>query len=142
VDLSGDLHAELVCVDPGSGAWHTVLGADDLYEDDDLEWSPDGSRLAVLHHPVDPPTAGLLTVAVDGSAVQMVALCENGKDADGLCSSNNGSVAWSPDGGSLAFENYDGSSHAFAVLDLASGTASPISGTRVPGCCLAWQPTK
>ena len=135
--VGGDLHAGLLFVDPRDGSSRTVLGTDVLSELYDLEWSPDGGRVAVLHHPVDPPTAGLLTIAADGSDVRMLALCENGRDADGLCSSNGGDVSWSSDGRSLAFLNDDGSGDAFTVLTIG-GEAVPVSGALVPGCCLAW----
>lgn len=137
--VRGDLYAELIFVDARDGSSRKVLGTDDLFEVYDLEWSPDGSQLAVLHHPVDPPTAALLTMASDGSDVRMVALCENGSDLDRLCASNGGSVAWSPDGRRLAFRNYDGRRSAVVALPIG-GEAVPISGRLVPECCLAWSP--
>lgn len=103
-------------VDAQDGSSRKVLGTDDLFEIYDLEWSPDGSQLAVLNHPVVPPTAGLLTMAPDGSDVRLVALCENGKDRDRLCPSNGGGVAWSSEGRELAFRNYDGRRAALSLL--------------------------
>ncbi len=141
IKVGGGWRAELVFVDPHDGSTRTVLDTDDLFEIYDLKWSPDGARLAVLHHPVDPPTAALLTVAADGSDVRMLALCENGRDADGLCSSNGGSVSWSSDGRSLAFLNGVGD-RAFTVVTLGGrdvpASAVPVSGDLVPSCCLAW----
>lgn len=137
--IGGSSRAELVFVNAIEGSERTVLGPDTLFELYDLEWSPDGTRLAVLHHPVDPPTAALLTVAADGSDPQMLALCENGNDRDGLCTSNGGGVSWSPDGSAITFDNYDGERHAFSVLTLG-GTAMPISAELDPRCCIAWSP--
>ena len=137
--VNGDLYAELVFIDADDGASRKILGTDELFEVYDLRWSPDGDRLAVLHHPVRPPTAGLLTMAADGSDVQMVALCENGGDNDGLCTSNEGSVQWSADGRRLAFRNYDERSDetTLSVLTLGDG-AVPVSGDLVLDCCFSW----
>jgi dipeptidyl aminopeptidase/acylaminoacyl peptidase len=137
--VGDEFRAELQMVDARTGVSRTVLGADQLFEVYDLEWSPDGSRLAVLHHPVDPPTAGLLTVNADGSDVRMVALCENDPDTDGLCTSNGGSLAWSPDGTSMLFDNFYGRRHALVTLRFG-GRPVPVSGSLTSGCCLAWQP--
>jgi hypothetical protein len=138
VVMNGDLHAALDVVDAADGTRRTILGPTELFEVYDLEWSPDGSHLAVLHHPVDPPTAGLLTIAPNGSHVRWIALCEKGY-ASGLCSTNGGSVAWSLDGQSVAFDNYDGHTHAVSIVD-SEGAAQPVSGGLEPGCCLAWRP--
>lgn len=137
--VTRDLYAELVLVDAQDGSSRKVLDTDDLFEIYDLEWSRDGRRLAVLNHPVVPPTAGLLTMAPDGSDVRMVALCENGEDIDRLCPSNGGGVAWSTDGRALAFRNYDGRRSALSVLRIGGG-AVPVSGRLIPGCCFAWGP--
>jgi hypothetical protein len=105
----------------------------------DIEWSPGGSRLAVTYHPIEPPTAALMTMASDGSDVRMEALCENGVDKDGLCPPNGDAVVWSPDGHDLLFGNVgDSERRAFVVL-AADGAAVPVSGSLVPGCCIAWQ---
>ena len=88
---------------------------------------PSGDRLAVLHHPVHPPTAALLTVATDGSDVRMLALCENGRDATACV---RPTVAASPGlrrVASLAFRNYDGRRSALTVFRIG-GRALPISG--------------
>jgi Tol biopolymer transport system component len=139
VRLRGDLRAKLLFVEVDDGSSRRILGPGMLFEIYDLEWSPSGDRLAVLHHPVHPPTAALLTVATDGSDVRMVALCENGRDDDGLCSSNGGGVAWSQAGRKLAFRNYDGRRSALTVL-VTGGRALPISGALTLGCCFAWSP--
>ena len=138
VRLRGDLRAKLLFIGADDGSSRRILGPGMLYEVYDLEWSPAGDRLAVLHHPVHPPTAALLTVATDGSDVQMLALCENGRDEDGLCSSNGGGVAWSP-AGPARLRNYDGRRSALSVLGIG-GRAVPISGRLTLGCCFAWSP--
>jgi len=140
VKVNDNNMAELDFVDPSTGESRKVLGADSLFEIYDLEWSPDGSRLAVLHHPVDPPTAALLTVNAQGDDVQMVALCENGTDADGLCTQNGGEVSWLGND-TLAFENFDGSRRGFLALDIDTGDRSWLTtSTEELGCCLAGQP--
>jgi len=139
VRAQGDLHAKLLFIDADDGSSRKILGPRVLYEIYDLEWSPSGDRLAVLHHPVDPPTAALLTMATDGSDVRMVALCESGRDEDRLCPSNGGGVAWSPTGRKLAFRNYDGRSSALSVFKIG-GRAAAISDGLTFGCCFAWAP--
>jgi len=134
----GALRAEVDIVEEAAGRSQTILGSDDLFEVYDLAWSPDGTRLAVMHHPVDPPTAGILTIAADGSDVRLVALCESGRDKDGICSSNEGGFDWAPDGRALVFDNYDGEGRALSVVGL-DGSVTPLSGDLVPGCCVAWQ---
>ena len=135
--VDGDVYAKLLFIDADDGSSVKVLGTRTLFSIYDLEWSPSGHRLAVQHHPVNPPTAGLLTTADDGSDIRMVALCENGRDEDHLCPSNGGGVAWSPAGRKLAFRNYDGRRSAVSVLRIG-GRAIPVSGRLAPGCCLAW----
>jgi WD40-like Beta Propeller Repeat len=103
----------------------------------DVEWAPDSDRLAVLYHPTDPPTAGLMTIAADGSDERSIALCENHVDADGLCTTNGGSVAWSPDGTRLLFVNWPEAGKP-QVVSIAEGSPTVVSGDLVPGCCLAW----
>jgi WD40 repeat protein len=103
----------------------------------DLEWAPDSDRLAVLYHPIDPPTAGLMTIAPDGSRERSIAFCENHVDADGLCTTNGGSVAWSPDGTRLLFVNWPEAGKP-QVVSIAEGSPTVVSGDLVPGCCLAW----
>ena len=137
VRVDGDLYAKLLFIEADDGSSRKILGPRKLFSVYDLEWTPAGDRLAVLHHPVDSPTAALLTTALDGSDIRMVALCENGRDEDRLCPSNGGGVEWSPAGRKLAFRNYDGRRSALSVLTVA-GRAVPISGRLVPGCCLAW----
>ena len=122
----------------GTGAT-TVLDADDLFEVYDLDWSPDGSRLAVLYHPVDPPTAGLLTIGPDGSGRTIVGVCQNGDDSGRICPPNGGGVQWSADGSSLAFANFQSSGHVLIVLG-PDGEITPLSEGFWLGCCLAWQP--
>jgi Tol biopolymer transport system component len=142
VHLGGDLHAELVFIDPTNGDARTIIGPDQLFEIYDLDWSPDGSRLAVLHHPVDPPTAALLTVAADGSDVQMVALCDTGShDADGLCPPNGGNVDWSPDGRNLLFDNFASVDEGRVLISLADdGVATALVADYVVSS-FAWRPT-
>jgi Tol biopolymer transport system component len=136
--VDGDLHAQLDLVPVDGSPITTVLGPDDLFEIYDLEWSPDGERLGVLYHPVEPPTAGLLTVDRDGLTIRTLALCESGEDADGLCSTNGGNIAWSADGRTIAFENHDGDRAALSLLTL-DGEVMPLSGDLELGCCIAWQ---
>jgi len=139
VNVNGGLMAELLYVEVDSGQSRTVLDANVLFEIYDLEWSPDGTRLAVLHHPVEPPTAALLTIDQTGAGVQMIALCENGTDPDGLCTTNGGEVSWSGDGRSIAFENTDGQRRGFLALDLFTGERSWLTDGGY-GCCISWQP--
>jgi dipeptidyl aminopeptidase/acylaminoacyl peptidase len=136
--VDGDLYAQLDIIPVDGSRITTVLGADDLFEIYDLEWSPDGERLGVLHHPVEPPTAGLLTVDREGLRIRTLALCESGEDVDGLCSTNGGNIAWSADGEILAFENYDGDQAALSLLTLDREVVS-LSGDLELGCCIAWQ---
>jgi Tol biopolymer transport system component len=142
VRTGGGSKAQLVFVDAATGVARVVLGTDSFFEIYDLEWSPDGSELAVLHHPVDPPTAALLTIDDSGKHVAMVALCENVEDADGLCTTNGGEVSWSPDGDSLLFENDDAGRRGYISVELSTGQRTWLtSGEDPPGCCVAWQPT-
>jgi Tol biopolymer transport system component len=134
-------------VDAATGEGRVVLGTDAFFEIYDLEWSPDGSRLAVLHHPVEPPSAALLTIGADGTGVRMVALCENGDDTDGLCPPNGGEVVWSPDGRSLLFDNYATADFPWGEerrtlvrLNLDTHAVTPLSVGLDHGCCIASQP--
>lgn len=135
----GAIRQGVFAVDPSGQDPRTLMPDRSTFGVYDLEWSPDGSRLAVMYHPIDPPTAGLLTMASDGSDVRQVAICENGEDPDGLCPTNGAPVVWSPDGAQLLFDNYPGSGHAFTAA-ATDGSSTAVSEGLVPGCCIAWQP--
>jgi Tol biopolymer transport system component len=136
----GAIRQGVMAVDPSGDDPRVLLDSRASFGVYDLEWSPDGSRLAVMFHPIEPPTAGLLTMGADGSDVQNVAICENHVDTDGLCPTNGGPVSWSPDGQHLMFDNYPGTGHRFTLVG-TDGSAVPVSGSLETGCCFAWQPS-
>jgi Tol biopolymer transport system component len=142
VKVGDAIREGVIAVDPSGHNARTLMPDRSTFGVYDLRWSPDGSRLAVTYHPIDPPTAALLTMAADGSDVRTEALCEDSHETDGLCPPNGDIVLWSPDGTQLLFDNFsDPGGHAFVVL-AADRSAVQISGTLVPGCCISWQPSQ
>ena len=139
VRVDGDIRSELFVVNEDGTDEQMILDATDNFGVYDVDWSPDGTRLAAVYHPVDPPTAALLTLAADGSDLTTIALCENGKDQDGLCPPNDGRVEWSPDGKLLAFANYADTGRSITLLAL-DGRAVTIPAEASLTSSLSWQP--
>lgn len=91
------------------------------------DWSPDGRRLAVWADPPDDvPGTEIWTLDADGTGATVIT-------CDGAPCGSSSWPAWSPDGGSLAFErgirvageDYDRG--AIVVLDLATGATHAVA---------------
>ncbi|HET9521052.1 MAG TPA: hypothetical protein VFO73_08410 [Candidatus Limnocylindrales bacterium] len=82
----------------------------------DPRWSADGTRLAFLRE----TGTGLVLVVVDSAGeVQAVTETFTGIDSD--------SIAWSPDGRSIAIGGEGPQGHAIYLVDAADGTARPLA---------------
>jgi Tol biopolymer transport system component len=91
------------------------------------KWSPDGQRIAFVDG-----NGNIGLISPDGETLAMPAIA------------SGGSVSWSPDSTKLAYDRYEGKdatgSEVVAVLDLASGKETLLSGEHNAAEAPVWSP--
>lgn len=92
-------------------------------------WSPEGDRVAF----VDQATRELVVAPISGGEpVRHSLLAPTVSEAAATFAIDN-APSWSPDGSQLAFLSWDGNGDEVFVLNLATGTMTQVSSTRVSG---------
>jgi len=109
-------------------------------------WSHDGTRLAVWVLPATAPSGQpsasrpfIVVRAADGSAVATLTTAQMSLGGRAIAM-NTGTISWSPDGTSFAFDGAVGGLAHLYRYDLATGLVSDITPPRVQGQWPAWSP--
>ena len=134
------LYGGVVSFDLRTGAGRPLLAPRSTNGVYGLSWSPDARTLAVLYHPIYPPTQALLTVSRNGSVIRTISVCGRSASFGGSCPSGN-VVAWSPDGAHLLVEDIASAGAGRSLLVLTrSGAATRVSGPLQPVWGIGWSP--
>ena len=107
-------NGDIFILDPETARLQPIATGPD--DDHEPRWSRDGTRLAFLRGPTEHPR--LVVVAIDGTVVAVTKVF-NGVDTD--------SIAWSPDGRSIAITGGGSLGSGIYIVDASDGSWQKLS---------------
>jgi Tol biopolymer transport system component len=138
--LYGAREGSLYSVDVGGGERSLLvrLPGENLDSIDEIEWSPDGTYLAILND-LEPGGGRLYVMNADGSGVRVL--------VDNFDQGYPGGYAWSPDGTRLTYADFPGPDELEVRIWTVSldGSAPSLVASHTDVCCItggspAWSP--